>query len=172
MSGSLDPAVHFELERIQSWHDTLERSMHRLEVCPSAEVGNAYRDLLDTLEQTFALEHQVMETYAFPAIQCHLEQHARVLGGLHHLHSAVMRGADEPGRHAGSHLLRRWFELHQVTLDASVGLWVVCCTSRESATTLRRRATDRVDIAEAFTTSPRTRPDTPRRRGTDHLPLW
>ncbi len=82
-----------------------------------------YARLLYQAEHVFGTEQKLMELHEFPATQCHLEQHARVLCAMHKAHCAVMRGDHALGRHVGAHLLMGWFELHNATLDAALTVW-------------------------------------------------
>ncbi len=83
--------------------------------------------LLKAAEQLFGLEQQLMEDYAFPVRQTHLEQHARVLRALHCAHVSVLSGATEPARHIGGQLLPNWLHLHHDTIDAAFVLWTEYC---------------------------------------------
>jgi hemerythrin len=111
----------------------LRQQAQHLALCPDTEVPLVFKDLLDSLEQLFAVEHSLMEQHHFPASRCHIEQHARVLGGLHRTHSQVMCGASHKGRHVGAHLLMHWFELHNQTLDACLAAWLECLQSGQAA---------------------------------------
>jgi hemerythrin len=82
---------------------------------------------MQTIEHLFWLEQELMEAYDFPSRQSHLEQHARVLRGLHCAHSAVLRGDTAHGRHAGGKLLLDWLALHRDTIHAVLSVWVSYC---------------------------------------------
>lgn len=118
-----------ELCRIKEAQHALHRMARRLQTCPERNVPDAYLDVLRATEHMFDLEQQLMESYAFPVRQLHLEQHARVLRGLHCLHPEVMQGACERARHAGGRLLMDWLHVHNDTLDAVFGVWVDYCQS-------------------------------------------
>lgn len=98
-----------------------------LQTCADIDVPMAYHALLKAAEQLFRLEQQLMEDYAFPVRQTHLEQHARVLRALHYIHAAVLSGATERARHVGGQLLPDWLQLHQDTVDAAFALWTEYC---------------------------------------------
>lgn len=118
----------------------LRQQARCLALCADAEVPQAFKDLLDSLEQLFAFEHSLMEQHQFPASRCHVEQHARALRGLHRTHSLVMRGACHKGRHVGAHLLMHWFELHHETLDACLAAWLECLQCGQTALAAPREA--------------------------------
>jgi len=117
--------------RVKDAHHRVLHAAHLLRVCPEADVPAAYCSLIEATEHGFALEHQIMEYFEFPATRCHLEQHARVLRALHCVYPTVMGGSAETARHVGGHLLMDWFKLHNETLDAALLLWVASCTDGE-----------------------------------------
>ena len=122
-----------EITQLTESHQLLRQLMHQLRSCRDNEVSAAYGRLLGWMEQVFGTEQHLMEKHEFPAAQCHLEQHARVLCAMHKAHAAVMRGDHALGRHVGVTLLSGWFELHNATLDAAVSLWTCCKISPASA---------------------------------------
>jgi len=99
--------------------------------CSDASVPALYRSLLTELERLFAHEQALMERAGFPAIQCHLEQHARALRALHRLHPSVMQGDYAKARVTGGQLLADWLSLHIETQDTVLSMWI---TEREAST--------------------------------------
>lgn len=130
-SSSVEPALsdtmREEFHRIHAARHELHRRAHCLQTCTDQDVPITYHELLKTLEQMFGAEQRLMEKYAFPVRQSHLEQHARVLRGLHCVHAAVLRGATDQGRQVGGHLLIDWLQLHQHTVDATLMIWADYC---------------------------------------------
>ncbi len=116
-----------KFQRIGSAREDLQQKACCLQTCTDGDVPEAYFALLRATEQLFGLEQQLMEEYAFPARQTHLEQHARVLRALHCAHVSVLSGATERGRHVGGQLLPDWLRLHQDTVDAAFALWTEYC---------------------------------------------
>lgn len=123
-----------ELTQIKEAQRALCKTTRRLRQCADACVPEAYLDVVRAAEQMFGLEQQLMERYAFPVRQLHLEQHARVLRGLHCLHAEVMGGASERGRRAGAAMLMDWLRLHNDTLDAAFKIWVDYCRNEQAGT--------------------------------------
>jgi hemerythrin len=121
------PAMPPEFAEIRKTQHALRRRTQWLLTCPDDHVPNAYLDVVRTTEHMFCLEQELMESFAFPVRQLHLEQHARVLRGLHCVHGEVMRGATDRGRHTGGRLLMDWLHVHQNTLDAAFDIWVDYC---------------------------------------------
>ncbi len=114
-------------QRIRLARDDLQQSVCCLQTCTDMDVPARYHALLKAAEQLFGLEQQLMEDYAFPARQTHLEQHARVLRALHCVHTSVLNGATERARHVGGQLLPDWLYLHHETVDAAFALWTEYC---------------------------------------------
>ncbi|MCG2583980.1 bacteriohemerythrin [Massilia sp. TS11] len=81
------------------------------------------RALFDALELDCKEEEALMEEIHFPGLQAHREQHARVLGGLHHALAALDAGDPAPARRA-LELLPRWLELHIATMDSALAMAV------------------------------------------------
>ncbi len=98
-----------------------------LQTCEDVDVPGVYQALLKAAEHLFGLEQQLMEDYAFPVRQTHLEQHARVLRALHCEHVSVLSGATHSARHVGGELLPNWLHLHHETIDAAFALWTEYC---------------------------------------------
>ncbi len=116
-----------ELAQIRQAQQSVAEKAHWLQTCPEASVPDAYHGLMHSAEHLFWLEQQLMEGCEFPLRQTHLEQHARVLRGLHCVHGAVLKGDCEQGRRAGGSLLMDWLTLHHDTIDAVLAIWLDCC---------------------------------------------
>lgn len=116
-----------ELAQIRQAQQSLCQLSHWLQTCPEGSVPEAFHSLMHCAEHLFGLEQLLMEAYAFPSRQTHLEQHARVLRGLHCVHGAVLRGECEQGRRAGGTLLMDWMALHADTADAVLNVWIDYC---------------------------------------------
>lgn len=127
-----------ELNALDHHYAQLIQQMRCLGSCLDSEVLQIFSKVLESLERLFALESQLMDTYHFPASRCHVEQHARVLAGLHRAHSQVMRGELMHGRHAGTHLLMNWFELHNGTLDACLMVWLESVQAKRTMPAIAR----------------------------------
>lgn len=125
-----------ELNFLDIRYAQIRQQMRCLESCPDIDVPDNFQDLLDSLEDLFAFESQLMESHNFPGLRCHVEQHARVLGALHRTHSLVMNGSNHPARHAGNYLLKHWLELHNETLDACLAVWLDCAKSKRTISSM------------------------------------
>lgn len=136
------------LQTIYHWHHSVMQLASQLVHCHDHEVANIYRTMLYVLEQTFEQEQRLMEDFQFPAIQSHLEQHARVLAALHCLHPAVMKGDHASARKAGGELLPEWFQLHMDTQDAALGVWVASFQVTDQHSVMEQLATTREQLAQ------------------------
>jgi hemerythrin len=89
----------------------------QLPTMPDGEVAAAMAELSEALEAHFYMEQQVMEAIDYPAVQSHLEQHARVLAALHGIAPEDLARA-----RAAAGLLLQWFQLHGDTADAALAI--------------------------------------------------
>lgn len=111
---------------IEEKHQSIFRLMERIRCCLDHELPENFEILATSIEKIFGSEQRLMEKSGFPAIKCHLEQHARVLAALHHVHRKVMVGDQELARRVGSQLLTDWFKVHTATLDQAMFVWLAC----------------------------------------------
>lgn len=87
---------------------------------PDKEFEARYSAFVAKAERTFSTEEQWMEEIDFPIIKSHREQHARVLGALHHVHSRIMKGDLATGREVIEKLFPQWFIFHMSTMDVTL----------------------------------------------------
>ncbi len=100
-------------------HKALFEKLTKVQNVSDANFPAHYASLVARVEQDFRQEEILMEEIDFPGLRNHREQHAKVLGGLHHAAAAVMNGDVELGRHAIA-LLPQWFLFHISTMDATL----------------------------------------------------
>ncbi len=118
--------IRDEIAIIEERHQSALRLMEHMSCCMDDELPENFKILAVSLEKIFGSEQRLMEKSCFPAIKCHLEQHARVLAALHHVHRKVMLGDQELARRVGGQLLTDWFKLHTATLDQALFVWLAC----------------------------------------------
>ena len=111
-------------------HKALIEELARLQFAPALEFSKGFSALVDELERDFRDEERLMEAIEFPALQSHREQHARVLGALHHLAPEVMRGDYESARKV-IELLPQWFLFHLETMDAALAVALELAKTKE-----------------------------------------
>lgn len=100
-------------------HKALLKQLEEALVAPDERFAQAFLRLIAHIESDFREEESVMEEIDYPGIQGHQEQHARVLGALHHIAPRVIEGDFALGREAVE-LLPRWFQLHMTTMDTAL----------------------------------------------------
>ncbi len=74
-----------------------------------------------------------MEEVDFPALPAHREQHARVLGALHYVHSQIMSGESGLGREVIDRLLPQWYALHISTMDAVLAIAIQIAQAEQAS---------------------------------------
>lgn len=105
-------------------HKALLKQLEQALIAPDDCFAQTLLALIAQIELDFREEENVMENIDYPGIQGHQEQHARVLGALHHIAPRVMNGDLALGREAVE-LLPRWFQLHMTTMDTALAFAVV-----------------------------------------------
>lgn len=75
-------------------------------------------------EAHFAQEEHYMETTAFPARECHTNEHAGVLNSMREVAQYVENGGEASEIRRLSVALADWFPGHTDYLDASLAQWV------------------------------------------------
>ncbi|HJV86782.1 MAG TPA: hypothetical protein VJ698_15045 [Noviherbaspirillum sp.] len=113
-------------------HYDIFETMDALSRSGDHEFSIAYEAFVKKIEQAFRQEEQWMDDVDFPASRTHLEQHARVLGALHNVHSRIMDGDLQVGRELVDQLLPQWYAFHLSTMDATLAL-AMQTTPAESA---------------------------------------
>ena len=111
-------------------HKAFIEELARLQFAPALEFGKGFSALIDEMERDFRDEEALMEAIEFPALPSHREQHARVLGALHHVTPEVMRGEFESARKA-IELLPQWFLFHLETMDTALAVALDLAKTRE-----------------------------------------
>jgi len=114
--SSSQPGV-FALDTL---HDSFLRDLSELAATPDNEFCSRYLEFIKQTEHAFRVEEDWMDALDLPVIRSHREQHARVLGALHHVYACVIDGDVGIGREAAKRLLPRWFAIHGATMDAAL----------------------------------------------------
>lgn len=127
-NGKWAPRLTLGLPAVDAAHRDLMDALARLADMPDAEFPECYARFVAQVEKDFREEEDLMEASSFPGLPSHREQHARVLGGLHHVARQVMTGELAPGREVVA-LMPGWFLMHIETMDSAMAL----CTQGEQA---------------------------------------
>ncbi len=100
-------------------HKTLLDKLDQACSVSDADFPAHYAALVARVESDFREEEELMEQIDYLAIRRHREQHAKLLGQLHHTAAAVMQGDIELGRTVVA-LLPSWFIFHFSTMDSAL----------------------------------------------------
>jgi hemerythrin len=111
------PEISSGVPAMDRLHHDLFSALDGLSCCEDHEFGVRYADFVSKAERAFREEEQWMEDIDYPLLGIHLEQHARVLCALHHVHSQVMNGDLALGRKVVEELLPQWLVFHISTMD-------------------------------------------------------
>jgi hemerythrin len=124
MSNPLNPLwssdIALGIPSIDASHNSLLDKLAQLNTVSDADFPAYYAAMVARVESDFREEEELMEKIDFPGIRSHREQHARLLGGLHHAAATIMKGDVALGRHTIG-LLPQWFAFHISTMDAVLG---------------------------------------------------
>lgn len=101
-------------------HCTLFEALEKLSGIEDFQFANAFRDFVAVLEQSFRLEEAWMEKTQYPLVLMHLEEHARALSGLHHVHSRIMAGEISEGREVVQNVLPHWLAFHMANMPPTL----------------------------------------------------
>jgi hemerythrin len=111
-------------------HERLFAELRQLAAAADEMFSDCLCRVIAIVEQDFGDEERLMDDIDFPAIGSHREQHARVLGGLHHAASRVMSGDIACGRDAVA-LLMQWLPVHVSTMDTALAVAIdIAATER------------------------------------------
>lgn len=116
------PEMSSGVSSLDEWHQYFVNALNEAAASRDYEFGSRYATLVSKAEYAFRQEELWMEEVNFPILQLCQEQHSRVLGALHNVHSRVMAGDLGLGREVVDKLLPRWFAFHASTVDATLAL--------------------------------------------------
>jgi hemerythrin len=105
---------------IDDLHRDFADAMQQLACAQDHAFEEQYCAFVKKAERAFSIEEHWMEEINCPLLRSHREQHARVLGALHNVHSRVMDGNIELGREVAGKLLPQWFAFHVATMDVAL----------------------------------------------------
>ena len=92
--------------------------------CADTELAASLRAFIDHAQAHFGEEDQAMAETAFPAAECHADEHAAVLSSAHEVLERVVAGDATIGREFVAELTR-WFPAHVAQLDSALAHWLV-----------------------------------------------
>ena len=113
------PRMSVGMPAVDACHRELLDQIAAIEDVPDRGFTDSFVRFVASVEHDFREEEELMERISFSGLLNHREQHARMLGGLHHVARQVMAGDISAGREVVS-LLPGWFMLHIETLDVAL----------------------------------------------------
>lgn len=125
------PIILTGIPPIDQLHLEMADALAWVSLLPEDEFCAGYSALLEKVEHAFAIEEMWMEETDYPGLRQHREQHARLLGGLHHAHARVKGGDVALGKEVTRELLPAWLEVHMATMDVPMGAAIRFCGMRE-----------------------------------------
>lgn len=87
----------------------------------------------------FEQERRWMEGTAFPAAQCHVDEHTAVLNSVHEVQELLRNGASGQVARDLARALADWFPGHADYMDASLSQWLIKRSHGGAPVVLRRR---------------------------------
>lgn len=103
-------------------HRDLFAAMSEARSMTNEEFVDYYSALVSKVEHAFINEEQWMENIDSDLLKIHREQHAGVLGALHHVHRRVLEDDVELGRRVVEDLLPKWYAFHISTMDTVLAI--------------------------------------------------
>lgn len=104
-------------------HEEFVRLVAALSRAPDESVQDAFRLLADHMREHFNMENAWMTATAFPAHECHIDEHAAVMSSLEAVRPHVMLGDYAEARRLAA-ALADWFPGHADYLDAPLAHWM------------------------------------------------
>lgn len=104
-----------------------------------AELAAGLRAFIVHAQAHFGEEDEAMAASAFPAADCHADEHATVLRSAHEVLARVEAGDAAIGREFAAELAR-WFPSHVAHLDSALAHWLVKRRHGGAPVVLRRAA--------------------------------
>jgi hemerythrin len=87
----------------------------------------------------FEQERRWMDSTAFPAAQCHVDEHTAVLNSVHEVQEMLRNGASGQVARDLARALADWFPGHADYMDASLSQWLIKRSHGGAPVVLRRR---------------------------------
>jgi hemerythrin len=92
---------------------------------PEADLARHLDAFAEHAERHFGEERAWMESTAFPATQCHIDEHDAVLKSVYEVRAVIANGEPATICRSLAQELVRWFPGHADYMDASLAQWMV-----------------------------------------------
>jgi hemerythrin len=104
-------------------HAEFEALVAEALACPDAELHDTLVRVKAHLASHFGQEDAWMRDTAFPAVDCHIDEHAAVMKSAGEVLPLVAAGRHDVGRSFAAEL-RNWFPGHADYLDSALAAWM------------------------------------------------
>jgi hemerythrin len=98
-------------------HCALSQALEELSAVEDLRFADAFHNFVSKLESSLRQEEAWLEETQCPSLLMHVEEHARALSALHHLHSRIMAGGISEGREVVQYVLPHWLAFHIAAMD-------------------------------------------------------
>jgi hemerythrin len=122
---------------IDDTHREFAELVNTMLVADAETIPASMEALARHVEAHFALEERLMEQYAFPARECHVEEHEKVLASVREVRGLVAAGDTDVAVELAQALVG-WFPGHSDYMDSALAAWVVKKTAGGAPLVLRR----------------------------------
>ncbi|MFO7902779.1 bacteriohemerythrin [Thioalkalivibrio sp.] len=112
-----------------------------LQVVPDGEVNAVLGRLADHAEHHFAEEAAWMSTGDFPARDCHVDEHDRVMASIREVQQLAAKGDRAVARRL-ARALEDWFPGHATYMDSALAQWMVKRSAGGAPIVFKRKKTD------------------------------
>ena len=107
------------IEEMDRAHQVLTRELMHIMQAPDHEFCSRLQRIVALLETDFRIEEELMEEIHYPELRIHRQQHANLLGTLHHVIPQAISGDFCMPRQVLD-MLPQWFLGHLVKMDADL----------------------------------------------------
>lgn len=108
---------------IDATHREFVELVDALLTAPDSALGAALQAFAEHAERHFSDEKNLMDSGVFPARDCHVEEHDKVLASVHEVQQLVAAGDIGVGRQLAS-ALKDWFPAHADYMDSALSKWL------------------------------------------------
>lgn len=110
--------------KMDDTHREFVECVNALLTCPDADMAQCLAAFAEHAERHFGEENEWMQSTAFPAGECHADEHAAVLKSVRQVQELVAKGNVPIARDLAAELAR-WFPSHADHMDSALAQWLV-----------------------------------------------
>lgn len=117
-----------------------------LQTAGAHAIADRLADFERHAQRHFDDEQKWMDRTAFPAAQCHADEHAAVLTSVHEVMALLKQGADPRLARDLADALANWFPGHADYMDAALSHWLSKTTHGGAPLVLRRKVANQASL--------------------------